>query len=330
MKTPQSTVGSPAKTPTRNRHSRRPVLSDRSRWKQLCIAGLVVAIVIVATTVGAVIGVRVNRYPDYDSLNYRLKDTYQGTSFFDGFKYFSDTDPTNGFVVYVSRDVTQDQNLTYASDHSAVLRVDATTPRALAGRKSVRVESIATYDTGLFIFDIIHTPYGCGTWPALWLTDGYNWPQNGEIDVLESTNGGLSGNSGCGVLGDSSTYGQELNANGGGVYALELRAAGIRVWFFPRDTTPSDIAYSSPTPNPSQWGTAVADFPSTKCNIHSHFRNLSIIINIALCGDMAAQPLYYKSMYDCPSTCTDFVANNPSDFQEAYWEFGSFKVFQAI
>ncbi|KAJ5485690.1 hypothetical protein N7539_005678 [Penicillium diatomitis] len=387
MKTPQSTVAFPPKTPKRNRHSRQPVRRKPSRWKQLCIAGLVVAIVIVATTVGAVIGARVNRYPDYDPLNYRLRDTYQGISFFDGFRYFSDTDPTNGFVVYVTRDVAQDQNLTYASDHSAVLRVDTTTPRALAGRKSVRVESIATYSTGLFIFDIIHTPYGCGTWPALWLTDGYNWPQNGEIDILESTNGGLygnevslhttdgcsmdvkrkqtgssslsqcglssSGNLGCGVLGGSSTYGQELNANGGGVslfpndlicvmhvapanhivsqvYALELREAGIRVWFFPQGTAPSDIAYSSPTPNPSQWGTALADFPSTECNIHSHFRNLSIIINIALCGDMAAQPFYYKSLYDCPSTCTDFVANNPSDFQEAYWEFGSFKVFQAI
>lgn len=30
-----------------------------------------------------------------------------------------------------------------------------------------------------------------------------------------------------------------------------------------------------------------------------------------------------------PSNCTDFVANNPSNFTNAYWEFGSFQVYQA-
>lgn len=115
------------------------------------------------------------------------------------------------------------------------------------------------------------------------------------------------------------------------VYALELREAGIRAWFFPRNAIPSDI--SSPTstgPNPSTWGTALADFPSTKCDIASHFRNQSIIANIDLCGELAAQPQYYAQMYNCPGTCSDFVANNPSSFEEAYWEFGWFKVFQAV
>ena len=142
-------------------------------------------------------------------------------------------------------------NLTYATDTSAILRVDSFTPKAVAGRNSVRIESKPTYDTGLFVFDIIHTPYGCGTWPALWLTDGYNWPVNGEIDILETTNGGSNGNevtlhttqgcrmnvkrketgsrvydrcdnstnsnAGCAVQGDPTTYGQAMNENGGGV-----------------------------------------------------------------------------------------------------------------
>lgn len=222
-----------------------------SRRRQILAATAGAAVVILAVVVGAVLGVRANRYPNYTPLTYRLVDTYQGSSFFDRFNYFSDEDPTDGFVVYVNRDAARDLNLTYASDTSAVLRVDSFTPRAIGGRNSVRIESKATYDTGLFLFDIIHTPYGCGTWPALWLTDGYNWPNNGEIDVLESNNDGshgneitlhttkgcnmnvkrketgspvhtacdnsTNGNSGCGVLGDSSTYGQEFNQNGGGV-----------------------------------------------------------------------------------------------------------------
>ena len=139
-----------------------------------------------------------------------------------------------------------------------MLRVDSSTPNAPAGRNSVRIESKSKYDTGLFIFDILHTPYGCGTWPALWLTDGSNWPENGEIDVVEATNGGTGGNevtlhttagcsmnvkrkqtgsalyktcgnsthsnSGCGVQGDPSTYGQALNDQGGGVSTSELQS----------------------------------------------------------------------------------------------------------
>ncbi|KAJ5623825.1 hypothetical protein N7510_000134 [Penicillium lagena] len=331
--------------------------------KKLVIVALVIVVIIV-TIVGAVEGVRANRYPDYTPLNYKLVDTYQGTSFFDNFDYFSNQDPTNGFVVYVNEEAAQDLNLTFATDASAVLRVDSSTPNAPAGRNSVRIESKSAYDTGLFIFDILHTPYGCGTWPALWLTDGYNWPENGEIDVVESTNGGTKGNevtlhttggcsmnvkrketgsaryktcdnstnsnSGCGVQGDRSTYGQVLNDQGGGIYALELRDAGIRAWFFPRDSIPTDITTSTGVPDPSTWGTALADFPSTECNIASHFRNQSIIANIDLCGELAAQPRLYEQMYSCPGTCSDFVANNPASFENAYWEFKSFKVYQAI
>lgn len=30
-----------------------------------------------------------------------------------------------------------------------------------------------------------------------------------------------------------------------------------------------------------------------------------------------------------PSNCTDFVANNPDGFKNAFWEFGSFEVYHA-
>lgn len=83
-------------------------------------------------------------------------------------------------------------------------------------------------------------------------------------------------------------------------------------------------------PDPSTWGTALADFPSTECNITSHFRNQSIVANIDLCGDLAAQPRLYDQMYSCPGICSDYVANNPTSFESAYWEFKSFKVYQAI
>ena len=163
-----------------------------------------------------------------------------------------------------------------------------------------------------------HTPYGCGTWPALWLTDRSNWPDNGEIDVMEAINKGTDGNqitlhttgscsmngkrketgkalkkncdhskndnAGCGVEADTDTFGSALNDKGGAVMAMEWRDDGIRMWQFARSSIPSDI--TNKKPDPSTWGTALADFPKTDCNIGSHFKNQSIVVNIDLCGDL--------------------------------------------
>lgn len=109
---------------------------------------------------------------------------------------------------------------------------------------------------------------------------------------------------------------------------MELRSAGIRVWFFPRSSIPADIT-SGNSPDPSSWGTAFADFPSTGCDISSHFRNQSIIANINLCGDWAGSPKVFNDQFHCPGTCADWVATQASSYQTAVWEFNSFKVYQA-
>lgn len=245
----------------------------------------------------------------------------------------------------------------------------------------MRVTSKKQYDKGLFIFDVRHSPYGCATWPALWLADADNWPDNGEIDVMETVNLADTGNqmtlhttsgcsmqhrrrkmtgealqancdvsvnsnAGCGVRGELASYGQALNAGGGGVTAVELRSAGIRVWQFPRDNIPGNIRNN--TPDPSTWGTASADFPNTGCNIDKYFRNQSIIINISLCGDWAGGDAYEQSgcksslalsaqplkgtdvlLHQGPTNCTKYVEENPSAFTQAFWEFGAFQVYQS-
>jgi hypothetical protein len=261
------------------------------------------------------------------------------------------------------------------------LRVDTSVgpgsePDASTGRFSVRVTSKNTYNNGLFLFDVKHTPYGCGTWPALWLTDPSNWPKHGEIDVLEATNQASDGNqmtlhttsdcsmnvkrkqtgsteksncdhskddnAGCGVKAEEDSYGVGFNKNGGGVMALEWRDAGIRMWQFARGSVPADV--TDKKPNPSSWGTALADFPSTDCDVGSHFKNNSIIVNIELCGQLVYSlygdsgckfnlspllSLQRLTRNPGPSNCTDYVANNPTAFKDAYWEFGTFEVYQA-
>jgi hypothetical protein len=154
-----------------------------SNWSKKAWLGaaLGIAVVIAAIIIGAVLGTRATAYPDYSKLTYTLTDTYSGTSFFDNFEYFTGYDPTSGFVHYVPEATASQYNLTYASSSSAVLRVDSTTQDASTGRYSVRITSNKTYDSGLFIFDVLHSPYGCSTWPALWLSDPNNWPENGTF-----------------------------------------------------------------------------------------------------------------------------------------------------
>lgn len=161
-----------------------------------------------------------------------------------------------------------------------------------------------------------------------------------QSNCLNSTNN----NAGCGVavptqIGGGNGYGEGFNNGGGGVIALEVRDAGIRLWQFARDSSmPNDISNfaanvgassgaSRVVPDPSTWGTATADFPSTECTIGNHFRNQSIIINVTICGD-AIYPRWGES--GCPmDTCQDFQAQNPQAFTDAYWEFGGFEVYKA-
>ncbi|KAI0852360.1 glycoside hydrolase family 16 protein [Daldinia vernicosa] len=329
-------------------------------WAIVVVALIIIIIVAVVTPVEVA---KANRYPNYTKLNYALVDEYSGTSFFDKFNYFTGYDPAQGFVHYVPEAQASQLNLTYASEDSAIIRVDTSvgpqsTPDASTGRFSVRLESQTQYDDGLFIFDVKHTPFGCGTWPALWLVDPANWPDHGEIDIMEAANQATDGNqmtlhttdgcsmdvkrimsdsglsndcynatdnnAGCGVRGDAATYGSAYNNAQGGIIAMEWRNEGIRVWQFGRSNIPTDI--TARNPDPSSWGSASADFPNTNCDIGSHFKNQSIIANIDLCGQYAGA-LYATS--GCPSNCTDYVANNPEAFINAFWEFGKFEVYKA-
>lgn len=135
---------------------------------------------------------------------------------------------------------------------------------------------------------------------------------------------GQGANVGCGVLSSNSqTFGSGFNNINGGVYATSFTSSGIKVWFFPRSSIPSDI--TSNAPNPDAWGTPMASFPFTASTCTtSYFQNLQIVINLTFCGDWAGS-VYGSS--GCPSSCTDYVQNNPGAFNEAYWRINSLKVY---
>ena len=151
---------------------------------------------------------------------------------------------------------------------------------------------------------------------------GENWPNNGEIDIVEGVNdqftnsmtlhtnegvvvsngtdfsGNLftancdinapdqAANAGCSI-GDISnlTFGADFNTAGGGVYATEWTSESIKIWFFPRGSFPDDITSSTPDPD-ANWGTPNSIFQGS-FDMDDHFNNLSIIFDTTFCGQVS-------------------------------------------
>jgi len=83
-----------------------------------------------------------------------------------------------------------------------------------------------------------------------------NWPITTNCFVNAT---GQTPNTGCaGWSYDSTAYGAGLNTIDGGVYALDWRAEGIRTFWFPRSSIPSDILAGNPTT--ANWSTVLSSF----------------------------------------------------------------------
>lgn len=104
-----------------------------------------------------------------ESRSYLLNHTFTGSNFFTNWNFFSDTDPTNGYVDYQTSNEAWATGLVSTSNGSAYIGVDYNTvvDDAGRGRKSVRIESQESWTQGLFVADIEHMPASvCGIWPA--------------------------------------------------------------------------------------------------------------------------------------------------------------------
>lgn len=259
-------------------------------------------------------------YQQYAAAVYTLVDTYNASNFFSNFTFFTGADPTEGYVSYQSESAAAAAGLINTNNDQVYMGVDYTTVNPPAGRASVRVSSNKGYTHGLFIADIAHMPGSiCGVWPAYWLL-GPDWPNYGEIDIIEgvnlagtnsitlhtaagcsiniagSQNGSVLSNSNCN-LNDAGTgcdvttttpiaYGSGFNSIGGGVYATLWESTGIYVWFFPRDSIPIDITLGIPTTG--NWGPPVAAFNGgSTCNIDSFFSNETIVFDTTFCGTVS-------------------------------------------
>jgi len=118
---------------------------------------------------------------------YSLIADYEGANFFTHWNFFTANDPTHGYVNYVPQSQAQSENLINTNNGKIYIGCDDTNVASGRGRDSVRICTKNTWLYGLFVLDLNNMPTGCGTWPAWWLV-GPNWPNGGEIDIIEGVN----------------------------------------------------------------------------------------------------------------------------------------------
>ena len=112
---------------------------------------------------------------------------------------------------------------------------------------------------------------------------------NGGQALLQPTssdcNALANGNQGCGFKeSDTSSYGSGLNSAGGGVFAMEWTADGVRMWRFGKGGAPADALGASP--DPSGWGAPKAQWGGGGCNWSGAFANHNLVFDTTFCGDV--------------------------------------------
>lgn len=303
-----------------------------------------------------------------DSKVYQLTDSYDSSNWFDKWTFFSNPDPTNGFVSYKTEKDAKSTGLISIQDGEVYIGVDSTTNLTAtgdsSGRASVRIESKATYDKGLFIARFSHLPAAaCGSWPAFW-TYATPWPNAGEMDIVESWNsdafnrpalhtGAAAEVGSCSIDGTGMTAkvatpncdntvtndvqvetqgcsaydssGVYANPNGG-VYAMEWTDEYIKIWNWLHEDVPESC--DSDNPNPSTFGTP-SFVTASSCEIENLFQPQTLVMNIDFCGG-APESTWANSCAASTgfSTCKAFVAAHPDAFTESYWKVMSIKAYQ--
>ncbi|KAI9736281.1 MAG: hypothetical protein M1834_001167 [Cirrosporium novae-zelandiae] len=156
-----------------------------------------------------------------------------------------------------------------------------------------------------------------------------------DCSVSHSTSGcGVTASGGSGYSA-AQTYGDGFNDADGGVYALEWTSDFIKLWFWTRSQIPSSILAGEP--DVTTFGTPQANYQGS-CDIDSHFSQHKIIFDTTFCGDYAGNvftsqgcPASYNddgTAMSSMDSCKAYVANNAEEYENAYWEVNSIKIYK--
>jgi hypothetical protein len=168
---------------------------------------------------------------------------------------------------------------------------------------------------------------------TLHTSDGCSFPSQQGVQTASQVQGNCFGTQGCQMADpNQNSFGDGFNNGGGGVYAMEWTSDFIKVWFWASANIPTDIKNN--TPDPTTWPEPVSFFINGQgCTIDDHFQNHQVVFDTTFCGDWAGSTDSWNSYPTCKAaagSCQDYVANNPTAFQNSYWDVSSVRVFQAV
>ncbi|TLS29389.1 hypothetical protein PpBr36_01952 [Pyricularia pennisetigena] len=310
---------------------------------------------------------------------YQIEETYDTSNVNSKWNFFEskfgtgnirDIDPTEGFVNY--RTYNDAKALGVLSEESGSIMMKPNFPTGITaqgkGPDSVRLESKARYQQGLFIADFSRFPKPvCGSWPAFWMF-GNSWPEEGELDIYEgwnvqTANGIAMHTDRATKVGSCHIDPQEVNAdvqttncdnfftdiprqwegtaclvkerNGlwgnptGGVYAIEWSSRNVSVWSWAHDKTPADVLDGKPSPR--TWGRPHFFISDSKCDIPRVLKNQKLVLNLDFCGVTAGNEGIWGETCKAKTgaaTCAQYVAANPSAFNDVAFGLRTIKVYQ--
>ncbi|KIL70806.1 glycoside hydrolase family 16 protein [Amanita muscaria Koide BX008] len=310
---------------------------------------------------------QLNTNPNGSTFLWLQQDEYSGQTFFDRWDFYDQSDPTNGHVTFLNKSAAFSNGLAYVDPNGTVIMKgdDTTTLAQGVYRNSVRISSQAVYNTGLFILDLNRAPWGCGmlgVWPAFW-TVGANWPNLGEIDIIEGVHDNEHNQvtwhtrDGCNLTTPTNYYTgsivspnaqnqSDCNAllnNNAGCAITEWSRASYGPYFdaqgggvFAMKWDENGIAVWSfyraavpqditdGIPDTANWGSPVAELWPQGCDPLQYFANHSIVFDITFCGDWAGNS-YATS--GCPGTCDERLMD-PANFVNASFSINSLKVYR--
>ena len=81
---------------------------------------------------------------------------------------------------------------------------------------------------------------------------------------------------------------------------------------------------------PDSWGLPYARFEIGDNCSADHFVSHNIIFDTTFCGDWAGNTFQDSVCSSAGMSCESFVANNPSEFSEAYWLINYVDVYKTI
>ncbi|KAF9068623.1 hypothetical protein BDP27DRAFT_1448313 [Rhodocollybia butyracea] len=295
-----------------------------------------------------------------------ISQNLSGQNFFPGFKYNASAIDFNNFgnVHFLSQSDAEAANLTFVDPHgSAIIKVDNTTNGAgmtpLAGTRLLIFDA-NNIPFGCSVWPSLFTQGQ--VWPqqgeidiienvnlatdnrfSLHVgVDNCNQPlsvasnQTGTITTPAPTgnisNCTVTPTTGQNTVGcvvtetKSNSFGSGFGGQGGGVFAMQWDTDGIAMWYFARNSVPSNIGIAS-SPDPSTWGEASAWYPASGCNPTTSFGSQIITLYIDICGAFAGDAATFASTCSqVAPNCSSLVAD-PANYANAFWSINYLQIY---